>query len=55
MGLKIVCNNTVNMYNTYVTAIALQAISWKYYILFVALNVVYSFVWYTFGVETGGR
>jgi hypothetical protein len=43
------------MYNTFVTAIALEAISWKYYLLFVALNLVYAGAWYIFGVETGGR
>lgn len=43
------------MYNTFVTAVALEAISWKYYILFVALNLVYAGAWYVFGVETGGR
>ena len=43
------------MYNTFVTAVALEAISWKYYILFVALNLIYAGAWYTFGVETGGR
>lgn len=34
-------NNTANFYNTYVTAVALQAITWKYYLVFVCLNVVY--------------
>jgi hypothetical protein len=43
------------MYNTFVTAVALEAISWKYYILFVVLNLVYAGAWYVFGVETGGR
>lgn len=55
MALKIVCNNIVNLYNTFVTAVALEAISWRYYILFVVLNVVYAGAWYVFGVETGGR
>jgi hypothetical protein len=45
----------VNMYNTFVTAVALEAISWRYYILFVVLNLVYAGAWYVFGVETGGR
>jgi hypothetical protein len=55
MALKIVCNNIVNLYNTFVTAVALEAISWKYYILFVVLNLIYAGAWYVFGVETGGR
>ena len=33
-------NNTANFYNTYVTAVALKAITWKYYLVFVALNVL---------------
>jgi hypothetical protein len=41
MGIHIVLNNTANFYNTYVTAVALDAISWKYYLLFVALNLLY--------------
>lgn len=44
-----------NLYNTYVTAVALEAIDWKYYFLFVGLNVVYSLLWFLFGVETRGR
>lgn len=34
-------NNTANFYNTYVTAIALKSIAWKYYLVFVALNLTY--------------
>ncbi|KAK4498567.1 hypothetical protein PRZ48_011225 [Zasmidium cellare] len=41
MGIHVLMNNTANFYNTYVTAVALDAISWKYYLVFVALNVVY--------------
>lgn len=48
-------NNTANFYNTYVTAIALKAIGWKYYLLFVSLNLAYAVCWYFFGVETKGR
>ena len=34
-------SNCANLYNTYVTAIALDAISWKYYFVFVGLNLIY--------------
>ena len=34
---------------------ALQAISWRYYLIFVCLNVIYGGVWYFLGVETRGR
>ncbi|WVQ77252.1 hypothetical protein IAR50_006935 [Cryptococcus sp. DSM 104548] len=55
MGVHVIMSNCANLYNTYVTAIALEAIGWKYYLVFVALNLVYAFVWYFFGVETRGR
>lgn len=32
-------SNCANLYNTYVTAVALQAISWRYYLVFVGLNL----------------
>lgn len=37
----VIMSNLANFYNTFVTAIALENIQWKYYILFVCLNVVY--------------
>ena len=37
----VIMSNCANLYNTYVTAIAMDAISWKYYIVFVGLNLVY--------------
>ena len=37
------------------TAIALDAIDWRYYLIFVGLNVIYGAVWFFFGVETRGR
>ncbi|WWC64363.1 uncharacterized protein I303_106973 [Kwoniella dejecticola CBS 10117] len=55
MGVHVIMSNCANLYNTYVTAIALDSIGWKYYLLFVALNLFYAFMWFTFGVETRGR
>lgn len=37
------------------TAIALESIDWRYYLVFVGLNLVYGALWYIFGVETRGR
>lgn len=37
------------------TAVALEAIDWRYYLIFVGLNLIYSILWYFFGVETRGR
>jgi hypothetical protein len=51
----VILSNCANLYNTYVTAVALEAIDWRYYIIFVGLNAVYAAVWYIFGVETRGR
>lgn len=34
---------------------ALEAIDWKYYLIFVALNLFYGAFWFVFGVETRGR
>lgn len=34
---------------------ALEAIDWRYYFIFVGLNLVYGAFWYVFGVETRGR
>ncbi|KAM0452765.1 hypothetical protein ACHAO4_005184 [Trichoderma viride] len=55
MGVHVIFSNTANLYNTYVTAIALDSIDWRYYLIFVGLNLIYSICWYFFGVETRGR
>ncbi|KAE8537664.1 hypothetical protein D1P53_005720 [Cryptococcus gattii VGV] len=55
MGVHVIMSNCANLYNTFVTAIALEAIGWKYYLVFVALNLIYAVVWFILGVETRGR
>lgn len=55
MGVHVIISNCANLYNTFVTAVALEKIDWRYYIIFVGLNIIYSAVWYIFGVETRGR
>lgn len=45
MGIHVIMNNTANFYNTYITAVAFKAIAWKYYLVFVCLNVVYGECW----------
>ncbi len=37
------------------TAVALDAIDWRYYLIFVGLNLIYAIVWFFLGVETRGR
>ncbi|KAG6041483.1 hypothetical protein E4U41_004060 [Claviceps citrina] len=55
MGVHVILSNCANLYNTYVTAVALDAIDWRYYLIFVGLNIMYGAVWFVFGVETRGR
>ncbi|EHK21185.1 uncharacterized protein TRIVIDRAFT_78356 [Trichoderma virens Gv29-8] len=55
MGVHVIMSNCANLYNTYVTAVALEAINWRYYLIFVGLNLIYGFCWFVFGVETRGR
>lgn len=55
LSQHVIFSNTANLYNTYVTAIALDSIDWRYYLIFVGLNLVYAVCWFFFGVETRGR
>ncbi|KAI0131821.1 hexose transport protein [Xylariales sp. AK1849] len=55
MGVHVIMSNCANLYNSYVTAIALEVITWKYYLVFVCLNLIFGVVWFFFGVETRGR
>ncbi|PHH77559.1 hypothetical protein CDD80_491 [Ophiocordyceps camponoti-rufipedis] len=55
MGVHVLLGNMANLYNAYVTAIAFEAIGWRYYLVFVGLNILYGVLWYVFGVETRGR
>jgi hypothetical protein len=43
------------IFNVFVNPVALTAIGWKYYIVYVALLVSYGFVIFFFYPETGGR
>lgn len=51
----VILSNCANLYNSYVTAVALEALYWRYYVVFVGLNIMYGALWYIFGVETRGR
>ncbi|KJZ76402.1 hypothetical protein HIM_04131 [Hirsutella minnesotensis 3608] len=55
MGVHVILSNCANLYNAYVTAIALEALDWRYYFVFVGLNILYGIIWFLFGVETRGR
>ncbi|KAG8157183.1 hypothetical protein KVR01_012891 [Diaporthe batatas] len=55
MGIHVILSNCANLYNTYVTAVAVEATGWHYYLVFVGLNLAYAAVWFLLGVETRGR
>ncbi|KUJ22394.1 putative hexose transport-related protein [Mollisia scopiformis] len=48
-------SNLATIFFTYTTSIALGDISWKYYFVWIAVDVVAGFLWFFFGVETVGR
>ncbi|KAJ5190125.1 uncharacterized protein N7498_009110 [Penicillium cinerascens] len=48
------CNTIALTFNTFVNPIALEAISWKYYLVYVGLLVVMSLIVYLFFAETKG-
>lgn len=52
MGLSVV---VAIVFNTFINPIALEAIGWRYYIVFVAIIIVYGLTAYFFYPETRGH
>lgn len=48
------CNTVALTFNTFVNPIALQAISWKYYLVYIVLLVLMTTIVYLFFAETKG-
>ena len=48
-------SNLVTILFTYTTSIALGTISWKYYFVWIAVDIVSGFLWWFLGVEVVGR
>jgi hypothetical protein len=48
-------SNLVTILFTYTTSIALGTISWKYYFVWIAVDVTSGFLWWFLGVEVVGR
>jgi hypothetical protein len=48
-------SNLATILFTYTTSIALGDISWKYYFVWISVDVVSGVLWFFFGVETVGR
>ncbi|KAL2857314.1 general substrate transporter [Aspergillus pseudoustus] len=48
------CNGLALMFNSFVNPIALEAIGWRYYLVYIALLIVISIVIYLFYAETKG-
>ncbi|KAF8169045.1 general substrate transporter [Mycena galopus ATCC 62051] len=55
MAVHILISNIAGFINTFANSVGLQKLSWKYYFVFVAWDVIASVLWYFFGVETFGR
>lgn len=49
------CNGLALMFNSFVNPIAMDAIGWKYYLVYVSLLLVYSIIIYLFFAETRGH
>nr|GAT54792.1 general substrate transporter [Mycena chlorophos] len=55
MAIHILISNIAGFINTFANSVGLGNLSWRYYFVFVAWDVVASGLWYAFGVETQGR
>lgn len=55
MAVHILISNIAGFINTFANSVGLQNLTWKYYFVFVAWDLVASVLWYVFGVETRGR
>ncbi|KAK7053712.1 general substrate transporter [Favolaschia claudopus] len=55
MAVHILISNIAGFINTFANSVGLQKLSWKYYFVFVAWDLVASVLWYFLGVETVGR
>ncbi|PYI02714.1 general substrate transporter [Aspergillus sclerotiicarbonarius CBS 121057] len=55
MGLAYMGNSCANLFNSFVSPVALTAISWRYYIVYIALLTQFLVVVYLFFPETRGH
>ncbi|KAJ7983180.1 general substrate transporter [Mycena polygramma] len=55
MAVHILISNIAGFINTFANSVGLQKLSWRYYFVFVAWDLVASVLWYFLGVETHGR
>ncbi|KAJ7196945.1 general substrate transporter [Mycena pura] len=55
MAVHILISNIAGFINTFANSVGLQNLTWKYYFVFVAWDLVAAVLWYVFGVETRGR
>lgn len=54
MAMSYVGNSAANLFNSFVSPVALDAIGWKYYTVYIALLVQFLIVVYLFFPETRG-
>ncbi|KAJ7815940.1 general substrate transporter [Mycena olivaceomarginata] len=55
MAVHILISNIAGFINTFANSVGLKNLSWKYYFVFVAWDLIASVLWYFLGVETVGR
>ncbi|KAJ7733328.1 general substrate transporter [Mycena metata] len=55
MAVHILISNIAGFINTFGNSVGLQRLTWRYYFVFVAWDLVASVLWYFLGVETHGR
>ncbi|KAJ7166086.1 general substrate transporter [Mycena filopes] len=55
MAVHILISNIAGFINTFGNSVGLKKLTWRYYFVFVAWDLVASVLWYFLGVETNGR
>ena len=55
MAISYVCNSLANLFNSFASPVAITAIGWKYYIVYIVLLAQFLVVAYLFFPETRGH
>jgi hypothetical protein len=55
MAISYICNSLANLFNSFASPVAITAIGWKYYIVYIVLLAQFLVVAYFFFPETRGH
>ena len=55
MAISYICNSLANLFNSFASPVAITAIGWKYYIVYIVLLAQFLVVAYLFFPETRGH